>query len=55
MIAFLIGVLVLWLIWRSVSRPTYVEIAPPPAPVTINIYVKELHVTGRIAPTLERD
>jgi hypothetical protein len=36
MIAFLIGVFVLWLIWRWLSRPIYAEIAPP-APTTVNV------------------
>lgn len=43
MIAFLIGVLVLWLVWRWAFRSmasSYVEIAPPPpTTITINVYV----------------
>ena len=30
MITFLIGVFVLWLVWRCLTRSLYVEIAPPP-------------------------
>ena len=44
MIASLIGVFVLWLFWRSVSRSSYVEIAPPPPSITINVYIKDVHV-----------
>ena len=48
MITFLIGVFVLWLIWRWLSRPTYVEIVPPPpavvvlapGPITIHVYIQ---------------
>jgi hypothetical protein len=53
MIAFLIYALVLWLAWRWLCRQSWgvVEIAPPaPTTITINVYVKELHVERRIAP-----
>jgi hypothetical protein len=53
MIAFMIGVFVLWLIWRWLCRSTYVEIAPPP-PTTVNVLTPSIviHVylpNGRIA------
>lgn len=37
MITFLIGVVVLWIVWRCLTRSSYVEIAPPQPsmPVTI--------------------
>lgn len=56
MIAFLISVFVLWLVWRWVFRSMatqVVGIAPPaPVTITINVYVKDLHVHAerRIAP-----
>ena len=48
MITFLFYVLLLWLAWRLVCRwmaSQDVLIAPPSPPsITINVYVKELHV-----------
>lgn len=47
MIAFLITIVVFWLVWRWVFRSmaTHVEIAPPaPTTITINVLVKDMHV-----------
>jgi hypothetical protein len=37
MIAFLIGVFVLWIVWRCLTRSTHVVEIAPPAPTTINV------------------
>jgi hypothetical protein len=45
MITFLIGVFVLWIVWRWLSRPMpVVEIAPPPPAVTVYTPSIVIHV-----------
>jgi hypothetical protein len=61
MIALLLYLFVGWLIWRWLSRTTYVEIAPPPSamPVTIVTPSIVIHIQAnaprsRIAAVAER-
>jgi hypothetical protein len=51
MIAFMIGVFVLWLIWRWLCRSTssYVEIAPP-APTTVNVLTPSIVISVPLLP-----
>jgi hypothetical protein len=48
MIAFLLGVLLLWLLWRWAMRPLAVALPPPPPAVTVYTpsIVIHLHIRG---------
>lgn len=52
MIAFLISILVMWLVCRWLFRSIpMVEIAPPPpSTIVIQIKIDTVHLNGRIAP-----
>ena len=48
MITFLIGVFVLWLVWRSLTRSLYVEIAPPPPSMPVTILTPSITIHVRV-------
>lgn len=51
MLAFLLGIVVLWLLWRWAMNPLAVELPPPPPPA-ITVYtpsiVIHVHVPERV-------
>jgi hypothetical protein len=44
MVTFLIGIVVLWIVWRCMTRSMHVVEIAPPAPTTINVLAPSITI-----------